>query len=126
MAWYPQGVAQDAAITISAEATNAITASIQLKDNGGANLEEIGHVDAYLSDAATGIAISATAPATSVAAGTNGKIIKEQTTKLAWWLQSSAAGVIDLVITETGAKTWYLVVVLPNGRQIVSGAITFA
>lgn len=126
MGWYPKGVAQDAAISIGTEATDAITVTIQLKGAGGANLEQIGHVHAYLSDAATGVAISGTAPATSVAAGTNGKIVKELTTKLAWWLQSSAAGVINLVITESGADTWYLVVVLPDGRQVVSDAITFA
>lgn len=126
MAWYPKNVATDAVITVGAEAANAIPVSVQLKRNGGENLAAINHIHAYLSDAATGVAISATAPATSVAAGTAGKIVKELTTKLAWWLQSSAAGVIDLVITETGADTWYLVLVLPDGRQIVSGAITFA
>lgn len=126
MTWYPSRTPKSATIAVGAEASNAITVTIQLKDSGNTNLAAIGHVDAYLSDASTGVAISASAPATSVAAGAAGKIIKELTTKLAWKLQSSAAGVINLVITETGAATWYLVVVLPSGKQIVSGAITFA
>lgn len=126
MSWYPERVAVNATISIGTEAANAITVTVQLKDNGGANLARIGHVHAYLSDASTGVAISGTAPATSVAAGAAGKIVKELTTKLAWWLQSNSSGVINLVITETGTPTWYLVIVLPDGRQVVSGAITFA
>jgi len=44
----------------------------------------------------------------------------------AWMLTSESDGDIDLVVTEAGAATWYLVLVLPNGKRIVSGAITFA
>ena len=91
----------------------------------GADIDYAGHVMAYLSDDSGGIGISGTAPATSVAIGTDGAIIKELTTKLAWLLQSETDGDIDLTITETGADTWYLVVVLPNGTQVVSDAITF-
>jgi len=96
----------------------------QLEDADGNDISAIAHVHAYLSDVSTGIGISGTAPATSVAIGTDGAIIVEEVTKLAWWLQSEADGDIDLNITEVGAQTWYMVVVLPNGFQIVSTAIT--
>lgn len=112
--------------TIGAEAANVINVGLQLTDAAGNDLDEIGTVFAFLSDASTGIGISGTAPATSVAIGTDGAIIKEHTTKLAWTLQSEADGDIDLDITETGADTWYMVVVLPDGTSVVSGAITFA
>lgn len=126
MGWYPANAPLDATITVGTEADNAINVAIQLKDAGGADLAVPGYVTAFLSDDSGGVAISGTAPATSVAIGTDGAIIKELTTKLAWILQSEADGDIDLTITETGADTWYLVVVLPDGSQVVSGAITFA
>jgi hypothetical protein len=115
-----------ATFTVGAEDTNVITVNIQLVDAAGVALAHLANVFAYLSDDSTGIAISGQAPATSVAAGTDGAIIVEHTSKLAWTLQSEADGDIDLVITETGTYTWYLVIVLPNGNLAVSGAITFA
>jgi len=115
-----------ATVTIGAEATNVINVGIQLTDAKGEDLDEVVCVHAFLSDASTGIGISGTAPATSVAVGTDGAIIEENVTKLAWLLQSESDGDIDLDITETGADTWYLVIVLPDGTQVVSDAITFA
>ena len=112
--------------TIGAEATNVINVGLQLTDAQGNDLDEIGTVFAFLSDSATGDSISGTAPATSVAIGTDGAIIVEHTTKLCWTLQSESDGDIDIDITETGADTWYLVVVLPDGTSTVSDAITFA
>lgn len=45
----------------------------------------------------------------------------------AWHLVSEADGDIDINITHAaGAKTMYLVLVKPNGKMVVSGAITFA
>jgi hypothetical protein len=109
--------------TIGTEDTNVINVGMQLRA-GKADLARLGHVRAYLSDAATGIGISGTAPATSVAIGTDGAIIVTETAKLAWWLQSEVEGDIDLDITDTTGATWYMVVVA-NGIQYVSDAITF-
>lgn len=115
-------------ITVGAEATNVINVAIQLNkgDKDASALEQIGHVRAYLSDVSTGLGVTTNAPVTSVAIGTDGAIIVEDTAKIAWQLQSEADGSIDLDITETSTDTWYLVVVLANGVQIVSDAITFA
>ena len=41
-------------------------------------------------------------------------------------LVSEADGDIDINITESGTDTFYLVLVMPNGKLIVSDAITFA
>jgi len=112
---------------IGSEAANVINVGIQLNDNDGDPLAVIGHVFAFLSDAVTGIAISAAAPDVSVGIGTDGAIILEHATDLAWELQSETDGDIDLDIEDaTGTPTWYLVVVLPSGLQVVSAAITFA
>lgn len=43
----------------------------------------------------------------------------------AFYLTSESDGDIDINISETGVVTWYLVVVLPNGKLAASGAIAF-
>ena len=115
------------AFVIGAEGSNIINVGIQLNDSEGDALAVIGNVFAFLSDASTGIGISAAAPDGSVAIGTDGAIILEHVTDLAWDLQSEADGDIDLDINDvTGTPTWHLVVVLPSGLAVVSAAITFA
>jgi len=111
--------------TIGTEAANVVNVAAQLT-GGGDDMASIGVYQAYLSDAATGIGISATAPATSVAIGTDGEIIVTHTAKLAWTLQTEVDGAIDLDITDTTTATWYLVIVMPDGSMAVSGAITFS
>jgi len=44
----------------------------------------------------------------------------------AFTLVSEADGDIDINVNEAGVATWYLVLVLPNGKLVASGAITFA
>lgn len=44
----------------------------------------------------------------------------------AFYLTSESDGDIDVTITHSGAKTCYLVLVMPNGRLVASSAITFA
>lgn len=113
------------AFVIGAEAGNAISVAIQLKDAAGADLAVRGSVFAYLSDDANGDALAAAAPSGGVAIGVDGLAIPLVAGKT-WLLTSEADGDIDLTITEAGAKTCYLVLVMPDGRLAVSGAITFA
>jgi hypothetical protein len=44
----------------------------------------------------------------------------------AFELVSEADGDIDININEAGVATWYLILQLPNGKLVPSGAITFA
>jgi hypothetical protein len=118
-------MADGVTFTIGTEAANAINVAMQVT-SGGSDMAEIGVYQVYLSDASTGIGISGTAPATSVAVGTDGAVIVTQTAKLAWVLQTEADGDVDLTITDTTGATWYMVVVMPDGSLAVSGAITFA
>jgi len=114
--------------TIGAEDTNAITVNVQLQkaDSAASDIDFSACVLMFLSDDSGGVGVSGTAPDTSVAAGTDGALIVEHTADLVWTAQSESDGDIDIVITETGADTWYLVTVLPDGSQVVSDAITFA
>jgi hypothetical protein len=112
--------------TIGAEAGgNTINVAMQLKDANGADLAVRSNVFAYLSNDANGDAIATNAPSGGWAIGTDGLLIPVVTNKAAR-LTSEADGDIDVTITEAGAYTVYLAVVLPNGKLNVSGAITFA
>lgn len=115
-----------ATITVGAEATNVINVAIQLEQPDGTDLATIGVVHAYLSDSAAGDGVSTTAPTGGVALGTDGNILVEFTADKIFLLQSEADGDIDIDITDTGTPTFYLVVVLPSGEKVISGAITFA
>ena len=111
-----------AEITIGAE-TGSRTISIQLIGQGG-DLAQRASIMAYLSDDANGDSIAVTAPDT-VAAGTDGIYMPIIAGKL-FNLISEADGDIDLVITENGVDTWYLVLIMPDGSLEVSDAIDFA
>ena len=110
--------------TIGAETANVINVGVQLKDKGLDVTERVSLL-AYLSDDAAGDSVAGTAP-TTVAIGTDGVYIPLVAGKC-FQLISEADGNIDRDITlSSGADTWYLVLVRPDGRLMVSGAITFA
>lgn len=116
----------DASFVIGAEGGNVINVAIQLKDADGADLAVRGAVRAYLSDDANGDAIVAVAPDGGVAIGTDGLAIPLVASK-AFELISEADGDIDINITHAaGAKTLYVILILPNGKLMASAAVTFA
>lgn len=114
-----------AAFTIGAETSDTITVNIQLKDRDNGNeLSERAAIGFYLSDNANGDTV--VAAATSLVAGTDG-IMQEFISNSAGRLVSEADGDIDVVIGDaSGAATYYLVLVMPDGKLVVSSVITFA
>ena len=119
-----------AVITVGAEVahpTHSITCNIQLKDVWTADLAVVGVVHAYLSTDSAGKDINATVtPTTDLAAGTDGSL-SILTAYQSYLLISEADGDIDVVLAKTdGAATVYLNIVLPSGKIITSGAITFS
>ena len=111
--------------TIGAENTNAINVAIQLlnRDNGNELAERVA-LQWYLSSDANGDAISA-APSGGIAIGTDGLLI-EHTNNIAGTVISEADGDIDVTLTESTAKSFYLILIAPDGKLYSSGAITFA
>lgn len=111
--------------TIGAEATNAINVAIQLvdRDNGNEITERVG-MTWYLASNATGDAI-ATAPDGGIAIGTDGLLL-EWTANVSGLVISEVDGDIDVTLTESTAKSFYLVLVAPDGKLYPSDAITFA
>jgi hypothetical protein len=113
-----------ASFTIGAEAGNVINVAIQLKDAAGSDMAISNAIPFYLSANADG-STTATA-ATSLAIGTDGLML-EWTSNSSGLLVSEADGDIDINIGDaSGAATYYLVLVLPNGKLTISDVITFA
>jgi hypothetical protein len=108
-----------------AEGGNAINVAIQLKDANGADLAVRGNVYGYLSDDANGDSLIGTATSGTVVIGTDG-VMQVMEAKKSFRLTSESDGDIDITITEAGVKTLYLILVMPNGKLVASGAITFA
>jgi|PlaIllAssembly_1097288.scaffolds.fasta_scaffold00002_14 hypothetical protein len=115
----------NATFTVGTETDDVIRVAVQLKDRAGANLAIAAGVQAYLSDNSNGLSLVATAPSGGWAIGTTGVLIPNVANKAATFICSSS-GVFNVDITEVGAKTAYLVVILPLGNLKISSAITFA
>jgi hypothetical protein len=119
------GAPLDIDFTVGTESTNVINLGLQLNDAGGTALATRASVVVYLSDDANGDSIAATAPDGGWAIGTDGVEIPLVTNKASIFV-SEADGDIDIDITESGAATFYAVAILPTGKLVASGAITFA
>lgn len=118
------GQCASATFTVGTEATDAINVAIQLKDAAGSDMAIRTGLAWYLSSDANGDAI-ASATSGGLAIGTDGLLL-EWTNNVSGWVVSEADGDIDVTITHNAAATYYLVLVLPNGKLTASGAITFA
>lgn len=110
------------AFTVGEEVGDVRNISVQVKDANGNNLTEPVSLTAYLSDDADGSSVTSSAPDT-VAIGTDGLAIPLVADKV-FQLVTEDDGHLDLDITEDGSATWYLVVVLPNGKLAISNEIT--
>jgi len=124
------GGAVGATITVGAEVahpTHTITVSIQLTDYLGADVAVANNLFAYLSDDAAGQTLVTSVLTADAVIGTDGTIVQVETAKKAWRVTSEADGDIDLVFAKTdGAATVYLNLVMPDGKIVTSGAITFS
>lgn len=109
-----------ATITVGDANTATVTAAIQLTDYDGNDIAYAGTVMAYLSDDAAGLEPCGTSPTADMANGADGDcqiVVAEHT----YMLTSEADGDIDLTLGyTTNAHDFYFVVVLPNGKRIVS------
>lgn len=117
-----------ASINVGTEDTDVVTCNIQLYADP-ANTQELENtavVTVYVSDAATGIGLAATAPDGGIAAGTDGAEMMEVVAGKLGMYECEADGDLDIAVTESGTDTFYLVVLLPTGQYVVSGALTFA
>jgi len=119
-------VATQAAFVVGTEAGDVINVAIQLQDAEGNDMAVKTGVKFYLSSAADANDLEGTGPDT-LAIGTDGVLIKDGgDSVVAGVLVSEDDGDIDLDIGKAGADTYYLNLILPNGKIVTSGEITFA
>jgi hypothetical protein len=113
-----------ATFTPAAEDNDTITVAIQLVDAAGVAMATRCAIHFYLSDDADGDTI--VAAATSLVAGADGVMI-EAVSNSAGLLISEVDGDIDIVIGDaSGAASYYIVLIMPNGSLVVSDEIVFA
>lgn len=115
----------DVDFTIGDQDGTTINVAIQLNDAGGTALATRASVMAYISDDANGDSIAATAPDGGWSIGTDGLLIPIVANKAAV-LVSEADGDIDIDVVESGTDTFYVIVILPNGKLVASGALSFS
>lgn len=116
------GCAYNATITPGAAHADTVAIAIQLKDYAGNNLTVPNAVKAYLASDATGLTVNVTNGTTDLTASTGSVAILAA--YKAYLLVSDATGAIVVTLVKTdGAKDYYLVLVLPNGKRVVSSKI---
>ena len=114
-----------ATMVVGTEALNVINVTVQLEDGAGDDMARASCIAFYLSSDADGQVLEGTGPDT-IAIGTDGVIIPSGgDSVITGMLVSEADGDIDLDITKTGADTFYLNLVMPDGSLSTSGVITF-
>ena len=115
----------DASITVGDAHTDTIAASIQLKDYLDADMAVSNSVIAYLSSDAAGLNAATAAPTTDLANGTDGEC-EILLASHVYLLTSETDGDIDVSLGyTTGAHDFFLVIVLPTGKKVVSTKFEF-
>lgn len=123
MEWKPD-VAWNAVITPGSTHTDTIATTIQLKDFAGNNLTVPAAVKVYLASDSVGLDFNTTSLTTDMTASVGDIAIL--TTSKSYLLVSTSAGAITISMGyTTGAKDFYLVIILPNGKRVVSSKIEF-
>lgn len=113
----------DASITVGAENTNVRAITIQLKDANGNDIDYACQVGIAVYLSADMLAYVVTGGSTGIAIGTDGALLTVVAKKY-FLATSEVDGDIDLTWTDTGTEAAYLGVILPNGRVVVSSALT--
>ena len=119
-----KGVVHDATITVPAISSDTFAVTIQLKDWAGNDLEEAAHIHCYVSSTSTGLDPTAISAEITTTSGGDGATLVSLA-KYSWELISEADGDIAIDVTDDGSDTLYLVLVMPDGRLVVSGALAF-
>lgn len=119
------GIAVSATFQIATETTDTITVTCQLLDGNGDDEVLASTLWGFVSGDSGGVGIVGTAPSGGIAAGTDGTFVAEPVANKLFLAESESDGDLDVVFDEAGDNSFYLVLILPNGRNVVSGEIDF-
>ena len=128
MEWTPiVDCVYDADITVGTLSSDTYPITIQLKDFAGNNLKVRASILLYYSDSATGL--DATDVTTDLAvtggAGVGAGAVIPILQYYVFQLISEADGTIEVDSEDSGTDDQYLVLVMPDGRLVVSGVLTY-
>lgn len=113
-------------MTVATDGSNKTKVTCQLVDIEGASVAQVMNMDLWLSDAATGAGLTATAASGAVAAGSAGADIATLTSKKALRVQTDATGVYILSITDTGKTAYKVCAQMPDGAVVVGATLATA
>lgn len=109
-------------IAAAAAGANVCEVTYTVKDAAGSNLAGVFTFDVFLSDAATGAGLTATAASGTVTAKTaSGAVIGTDTAKKALRVQTLATGAFILEITDTAKTLFYPCAVMTSTGATVVG-----
>jgi len=113
--------------TFTAGAANVAEVAIALLDGHGSAVAHPQPLKVWLSDAATGVGLTATSASGTVQAkAASGADFGVLTAKKALLVQPLATGIYTLEITDVAKTLFYVAVQLPDGRVAVSRVMTAA
>jgi hypothetical protein len=117
-----KALAESFTFTPAAGAANVCDVTIQAVNASGDSVAGVFNLDVQLSDAATGVGLTATsASGTVTAKSASGAVIGTYTAKKALRVQTLADGSFVLEITDTAKTGFYPVAIQPASGQAIVG-----
>lgn len=111
-----------ASVVLAAGASNGMLITITVLDSDGNTMAGIYSLEVYMSEASTGIGLTADTYSGDLVASTGG-VAAVRTSKKAWLLQTASTGIFAGTLTDSAKPAdQYVVVVLPSGQRVVSVA----
>lgn len=107
-----------ASFSVAAGAANVSIVTITVKDADGNAMARPIVMDIWLSDAATGLGVTATTASGAVAAGASGTDLVDLTSKKVKKVITDATGVYKLSITDTAKTGFYVAANVPGVDKI--------
>lgn len=111
------------AFSVAAGGSNVSLVTITVKDAAGNAVTGPVDLDITLSDAATGAGLTATTASGAVAAGASGVDLATLVSKKALRVQTTAAGVYILSITDSAKTGFYVTAALGGKKAFVSSQL---
>ena len=115
----------DATITVGAEAGDARAITVTLKDAAGDAIDFAEMVELVVLLNAGGTDFVVTGGSTGIAIGASGKLLAIVAKKV-FKAITTTAGVLALTWTDVGTEVAFLGIKLPNGKVVISSALTNA
>lgn len=118
-----QGGWVTASITVASEVSDVRAITIQFKDADGNDITTRQQAFIGVFADANGDAFASTGGSTGIAVGTDGAVLALVAKKL-FCVITEADGDLDLTWTDSGTEAAYLGIFLPNGKLLMSDALT--